>query len=278
METLRICLECRTPLTSDAPQGLCPACLLKTAMQKTDSAGGASSVEPNPGIPQPGQTFGDYQIIRLLGRGGMGEVYEADHVPSGRRVALKVMGHALNSDEDRKRFLREGRLAAAISHPHVVYIFGSEEISGRPVIAMELVQGGTLKERLQRKGSLSIFDAVGSTLQMIDGLEAACNAGVLHRDIKPANCFVGPDGTVKVGDFGLSISTIARGESLVTASGAVVGTPSYASPEQLRGQELDVRSDIYSVGASLYYLLLGRPPHQAKDLVQLITEVLDKNP
>ena len=280
METLRICLECRTPLTADAPQGLCPACLLKTAMQKTasgasGSAGGASSANAG---PQPGQTFGDYRIIRLLGRGGMGEVYEAEHVPSGRRVALKVMGHALNSDDDRKRFLREGRLAAAISHPHVVYIFGSEEIGGRPVIAMELVQGGTLKERLQRKGSLSIFDAVDSTLQMIDGLEAACNAGILHRDIKPANCFVGPDGTVKVGDFGLSISTIARGESLVTASGTVIGTPSYASPEQLRGQELDVRSDIYSVGASLYYLLLGRPPHQAKDLVQLITEVLDKNP
>ena len=282
METLRICLECRTPLTTDAPQGLCPACLLKTAMQKTASEGGgsfggASSVEPH-SAPQLGQKFGDYQIVRLLGRGGMGEVYEAEHVPSGRRVALKVMGHALTSDEDRKRFLREGRLAAAISHPHVVYIFGSEEIGGRPVIAMELVQGGTLKERLHRKGSLSIFDAVDSTLQMIDGLEAACNAGILHRDIKPANCFVGPEGTVKVGDFGLSISTIARGESLLTASGAVIGTPTYASPEQLRGQELDVRSDIYSVGASLYYLLLGRPPHQAKDLVQLITEVLDKNP
>jgi eukaryotic-like serine/threonine-protein kinase len=278
METLRICLECRTPLTTDAPQGLCPACLLRTAMQKSGSEGaGGSSDGPNPIIPRPGEKFGDYQIIRLLGRGGMGEVYEAEHVPSGRRVALKVMGHALTSDEDRKRFLREGRLAAAISHPNVVYVFGSEEISGRPVIAMELVQGGTLKERLRRKGSLSIVDAVESTLQMIDGLEAACNAGILHRDIKPANCFVGPDGTIKVGDFGLSISTIARGESLVTASGSVIGTPTYASPEQLRGQELDVRSDIYSVGASLYYLLTGRPPHQAQDLVQLITEVLDKN-
>ena len=280
METLRICLECRTPLTTDAPQGLCPLCLLKTAMQTTASGatpGGASSVEPI-AIPQPGERFGDYHIIRLLGRGGMGEVYEAEHVPSGRRVALKVMGHALNSEDDRKRFLREGRLAAAISHPHVVYIFGSEEIAGRPVIAMELVQGGTLKERLQRKGSLSVVDGVESTLQMIDGLEAACNAGILHRDIKPANCFVGPDGTVKVGDFGLSISTIARGESLLTASGAVIGTPTYASPEQLRGQELDVRADIYSAGASLYYLLIGQPPHQAKDLVQLITEVLDKTP
>ena len=104
------------------------------------------------------------------------------------------------------------------------------------------------------------------------------SAGVLHRDIKPANCFVGADGTVKVGDFGLSISTIARGESLLTASGSVLGTPAYASPEQLRGEELDVASDLYSVGATLYHLLTGRPPHETPDFVKLITEVLDKTP
>lgn len=283
METLRICLACRAPLTTEAPQGLCPACLLRTAMQKTASQatlspGGENSAEPHRSTPRPGEKFGDYLIVRLLGRGGMGEVYEAEHEPSGRRVALKVMGHALNSEQDRKRFLREGRLAASISHPHVVYVFGSEEIAGRPVIAMELVQGGTLKDALREQGSMGIPEAVDATLQMIDGLEAACHAGILHRDIKPANCFVGPDGAVKVGDFGLSISTIGRGETLLTASGSVVGTPTYASPEQLRGEELDVRADIYSVGASLYYLLTGRPPHEAEDLVKLITEVLDKTP
>lgn len=275
METVRICLECRTPLTTDAPQGLCPACLLKQAMHDT-----LSGIAPAPasGLPQVEEKFGEYRIIRLLGRGGMGEVYEAAHQPTGRRVALKVMGHALTSDTDRKRFLREGRLAASISHPHVVYVFGSEEIGGRPVIAMELVQGGTLKDRVRREGPLKIAEAVDATLQMIDGLEAAHAVGILHRDIKPANCFVGPDGAVKVGDFGLSISTIARGETLLTSSGSVLGTPSYASPEQLRGEELDVASDIYSVGASLYYLLTGKPPHEAQDLVKLITEVLDKIP
>jgi eukaryotic-like serine/threonine-protein kinase len=273
METVRICLECRTPLTIDAPQGLCPACLLKQAMHDT-----VSGTVPVSGLPQVEEKFGEYRIIRLLGRGGMGEVYEAAHEPTGRRVALKVMGHALTSDTDRKRFLREGRLAASISHPHIVYVFGSEEIGGRPVIAMELVQGGTLKDRVRKEGPLKIAEAVDATLQMIDGLEAAHAAGILHRDIKPANCFVGPDGTVKVGDFGLSISTIARGETLLTSSGSVLGTPSYASPEQLRGEELDVASDIYSVGASLYYLLTGKPPHEAQDLVKLITEVLDKTP
>src|SRR5439155_11229942 len=115
-------------------------------------------------------------------------------------------------------------------------------------------------------------------LQIINGLEAAEQAGVLHRDIKPANCFVAADGTVKVGDFGLSVSTLARGESLLTASGTVLGTPAYASPEQLRGEELDARSDIYSVGASLYHLLTGKTPYIATEFVKLITEVLEKDP
>src|SRR5439155_20914504 len=115
-------------------------------------------------------------------------------------------------------------------------------------------------------------------LQIIDGLEAAHTAGVLHRDIKPANCFMTPEGTVKIGDFGLSVSTLARGESLLTAAGSVMGTPAYASPEQLRGEELDVRSDIYSVGATLYHLLTGKTPYSATEFVKLITEVLEKQP
>jgi uncharacterized RDD family membrane protein YckC len=208
----------------------------------------------------------------------MGEVFEAEHVTSGRRVALKVMHHALASEADRKRFLREGRLAAAVNHPNVVYIYSSEEIHESPVIAMELVNSGTLKERIKRSGPLSPAEAVDLALQLIAGLEAAHATGVLHRDIKPGNCFVDSDGTVKVGDFGLSISTVARGESLLTASGSVLGTPAYASPEQLRGEELDVASDLYSVGATLYHMLTGRPPHATTDFVKLITEVLDKLP
>jgi hypothetical protein len=229
-------------------------------------------------VPRPGEQFGVYQIIRLLGCGGMGEVFEAEHGPSGRRVALKVMSRALASEADRKRFLREGRLAASVSHPNAVYIFGSEEIQGTPVIAMELVAGGTLKDRLRKSGPLPVAEAVEAALHIIDGLEAAHTAGVLHRDIKPANCFVAADGAVKVGDFGLSISTLARGESLLTASGSVIGTPAYASPEQLRGEELTIAADIYSVGATLYHLLTGRPPHETTDFVKLITEVLDKAP
>jgi len=274
MNTIRLCPGCGAPLSADAPAGLCPQCLLKS------DAG--SHIEPREAaprtVPVPGGDFGNYHILKLLGHGGMGEVYEAEHAATGRRVALKVMRHTLASEQDRKRFLREGRLAASVNHPNVVYIHGSEEIDGAPAIAMELVHGGTLKDRLRREGPLPIAEAVEAALQIIDGLEAAHAAGVLHRDIKPANCFISSDRTVKVGDFGLSISTLARGESLLTATGSVLGTPAYASPEQLRGEELDVTSDIYSVGATLYHLLTGKTPFGATDFVKLITEVLDKQP
>lgn len=272
MNTIRLCPGCGSPLTSDAPGGLCPQCLLKTQVIGEDDLVGVQSA-----TPVPGGVFGDYRILRLLGHGGMGEVYEAEHLVTARRVALKVMRHALASEQDRKRFLREGRLAASVNHPNVVYVHGSEEIDGSPAIAMELVHGGTLKDRL-KQGPLAITAAAEAALQIIDGLEAAHAAGVLHRDIKPANCFVASDGIVKVGDFGLSVSTLARGESLITATGAVMGTPAYASPEQLRGEELDVRSDIYSVGATLYHLLTGKTPFNATDFIKLITEVLDKQP
>jgi tRNA A-37 threonylcarbamoyl transferase component Bud32/uncharacterized RDD family membrane protein YckC len=275
MNTIRLCPGCGAPLTSDSPGGLCPQCLLRTQVIGDEELAALPTARA---VPVPGESFGDYRILKLLGHGGMGEVYEAEHITTARRVALKVMRHTLASEQDRKRFLREGRLAASVNHPNVVYIHGSEEIARAPAIAMELVHGGTLKDRLKREGPLPIPDAVEAALQVIDGLEAAHAAGVLHRDIKPANCFVAADGMVKVGDFGLSVSTLARGESLITASGSVMGTPAYASPEQLRGEELDVTSEIYSVGATLYHLLTGKTPFNATDFVKLITEVLDKQP
>ncbi len=280
MNTQPACPVCGHPLPADAPVGLCPRCLLDSATVTSAGTGSGSGVTTFTAAarPVPGEMFGGYRILRLLGRGGMGEVWEADHLESGRRVALKVMSHKLASETDRKRFFREGRLAAAVSHPNVIYIYGSEEINGVPVIAMELVHAGTLRELVKQRGPLPVAEAVDHVLQVIAGLAAASSAGVLHRDIKPANCFLSADGTAKVGDFGLSISTLARQESMVTASGSVLGTPSLASPEQLRGEELDVRSDIYSVGATLYHLLTGKLPFHAEDLVKLIATVLDSAP
>ncbi len=236
-----------------------------------DSSGSADLVE--------GQEFGDYAIVRRLGRGGMGTVYEADHRPTGRRVALKVLAHSLDNPQARARFLREGRLAASINHPNSVYVYGTEEIAQTPTISMELIRGGTLQQLVKARGPMQVRAAVDAVLQIIDGLEAADRKGVLHRDIKPANCFVDHSGTIKIGDFGLSISTEARDDltiSNVTREGAFLGTPAFASPEQLRGEPLDRRSDIYAVGVTLYYLLTGKTPFSGENMVQLLATVLDK--
>ena len=226
----------------------------------------------------PGQRFGRYRIKRLLGRGGMGEVYEARHLESGRRLALKVLADAQPTPEALQRFLREGRLAASINDPHAVYIFGTEEIEGTWAIGMELVGAGTLKDRVKAKGPLAPREAVDAILQVILGLETAAAAGILHRDVKPSNCFVETDGTVKIGDFGLSLSTLGRERSHLTTSGAFLGTPAFAAPEQLRGEDLDVRSDIYSVGATLFYLLTGRAPFEDDNLMRLLTTIGERAP
>src|SRR5262249_14147363 len=157
--------------------------------------------ESSRGLPKAGEQFGHYTIVRVLGEGGMGAVYEAEDSENRRRVALKVLSHKLDSPGDRERFFREGRLAGSINHPNSVYVFSTEEIGGTPVIAMELVPGGTLQDRVQAHGPLPVSEAVDSVLQLIAGLQAAQKAGILHRDIKPSNCFVGSEGTVKIGDF-----------------------------------------------------------------------------
>jgi uncharacterized RDD family membrane protein YckC len=229
-----------------------------------------------PGLP-PGTTFGGYRILSILGRGGMGVVYQAEEVESGRRLALKVLEHRFEDESQRERFAREGRLAASIDHPHCVFVFGADEVDGVPIIAMELMQG-TLADRVAASGALTPAAAVEATLQLIAGLEAAAHAGILHRDVKPSNCFVDADGTVKVGDFGISRSTRPTSDTTFATRGAISATPMYASPEQLRGEDLDVRSDIYSLGATLYELVTGRRPFDADDLMTLLMRVANDAP
>jgi len=277
------CPKCGASLPAQLPAGLCPGCLLGAGLEMTSPNDPEdTAVMPQTaamsGIPQPGEDFGHYRLIRLLGQGGMGVVFEAEDHETGRRVALKILSQALDSPEARKRFLREGMTAAAINHPNSVYVFGTEEIAGTPVIAMELVGGGTLRDRVDTSGPLPATEAVDMMLQIIAGLEAAQQAGVLHRDIKPTNCFIDSDGTTKIGDFGLSISVSVRTESNLTNSGTLFGTPAFSSPEQLRGEELTVRSDIYSAGVTLYYLLTGRLPFEAPNIVQLLVRVIEKQP
>jgi hypothetical protein len=214
-----------------------------------------------------------YRVERLLGQGGMGAVFSAMQEEDGRRVALKVLSAALDSEVDRARFMREGRVAAAINHPNTVFVYRVTEVDGTPLIAMELVEGTTLDERVERDGPLAEGEAIEVMLQVIDGLEAANARGILHRDIKPANCFVDADRRVKVGDFGLSRIAEQADELKLTQTGMFLGTPLFASPEQMLGETLDLRADLYSVGATLYFLLTGAHPYPATNLAQLMAQV-----
>ncbi len=275
------CTRCGTPIPAGATDQLCPACLMSGALKAPIDE--TASLLPRQ-LPSRSETtifpceFGGYRLRGLLGRGGMGTVYEAEQIATGRRVALKMLGQQLDSPDMRQRFLREGRLAASVSHPNSLYIFGSEEIEGAPVITMEIAGSGTLKDKLKKRGPLPVKEAVDAILDVIAGLEAAFAGGVLHRDIKPSNCFVSPDGSVKVGDFGLSVSTLAKDDSYLTATGVIMGTPAYAAPEQLRGDNLDVRADIYSVGATLFTLLTGRAPFEGENAVQVVANAVNQKP
>ncbi|MFC1529734.1 protein kinase [Gemmatimonadota bacterium] len=278
-----ICQHCGAVIPERSTRELCPACLMAGALEATGGADGTVSVTTGESLSRHEPTefpsdFGDYRLLGLLGRGGMGTVFEAEETATGRRVALKMLGQQLDSPELRQRFLREGRLAAGVNHPNSLYIFGSEEIEGLPVITMEIAGSGTLKDKLKKRGPLPVTEAVDAILDVITGLEAAFAGGVLHRDIKPSNCFVSPDGSVKVGDFGLSVSTMARFDTFITVSGQIMGTPAYAPPEQLRGDTADIRADIYSVGATLFTLLTGRAPFEGENVVQIVANAINNAP
>ena len=205
-------------------------------------------------------------------------MYRAIQVSVDREVAVKVENRTLESDKDQRRFVREARAAGRMSsHPHVVDLFDvGVTDDGHPFMIMELCEG-TYADRM-KTDPLSAQEAREVGQKIADALADAHMLGVLHRDVKPANCFFANDGSVKVGDFGLSISTLVKAEQQLTQPGAVLGTPAFASPEQLRAQEIDVRSDIYSVGATLYFLLTGKPTHDAETLVALIAAVLERDP
>jgi hypothetical protein len=237
----------------------------------TDQAKGSESpTQPPPAPPaaaveEDPESVGGYRLLRRLGGGGMGTVYEAEETASGRRVALKLIAaEQVHSAEAVERFRREGRLASAISHPHCVFVLAADEDAGRPYIVMELMPGATLADLLGERARLSVKEAVGKILDVLDGLQEAHRLGVIHRDVKPSNCFLADDGRVKIGDFGLSKSLV--GDARLTKTGLFLGTPLFASPEQVRGETVDVQSDLYSLAATLYCLLTGKAPFEGGDL------------
>jgi hypothetical protein len=227
-----------------------------------------------PEVPAADPTeVGHYRLVRPLGEGGMGRVYEAEDTTSGRRVALKLIGRSYTSSPDAvERFRREGRLASALSHPRCVFVLAADEEGGRPYIVMELMPGDTLQDLLKRRGPLPIEEAIGKILDVIDGLHEAHRLGMVHRDVKPSNCFLEPDGRVKVGDFGLAKSLVSS--AALTRTGSFIGTPLFASPEQIKGEATGPQSDVYSVAATLYCLLTGKAPFQGTDAAATVARIV----
>jgi serine/threonine protein kinase len=212
-----------------------------------------------------------YRVVRLMGAGGMGSVYEVEHVEIGRHYVLKQLLRTLASRGDLiLRMQKEWKALGVLRHPNIVdVVYAGNTADGIPYYVMELLVGETVRERLEREGKLSAGHAAGIAQQTLLGLSAAHAIGVVHRDIKPANIFLTRDGAVKVLDFGISYSESVR---KITAKGLAIGTPRYMSPEQASGEKADARSDLYAVGLLLYEMLAGEGPFD--DLSEVTQQML----
>src|SRR5262245_19552615 len=230
-----------------------------------------------------GRQIGAYQIIEQIGRGGMGEVYLAQDGRLGRKVALKLLPAKFAADAERvRRFEQEARSASALNHPNVIVIFEIGAADGAHYIATEYVAGQNLRQMMAGE-RMSFGAALSVATQVTNALVEAHKAGVLHRDIKPENLMVRPDGVVKVLDFGLAKLLDRRPEFAndaggSTASGMVMGTARYMSPEQARGQEVDARTDIFSLGVTLYEMIAGKAPFDGRTSMDVIAAILPVDP
>ena len=228
---------------------------------------------------EPESTFAGYRIDRLLGVGGMGEVYRATAVETGRSVALKTIAPRIADDDRfRRRFERESRLARGVDHPHVVAVLDAGERDGRLYMAMEYVEGLDLGAVLALRGRLHPRHAALVVSQVADGLDAAAAQGLVHRDVKPGNVFLAAGGRphAYLGDFGLSKHVTST--SGLTRTGSWVGTIDYASPEQLQAAEIDRRTDVYALGAVLYETLTGTVPFERRRDVDKLMAHLSEPP
>jgi serine/threonine protein kinase/tetratricopeptide (TPR) repeat protein len=240
------------------------------------SPGGVAGDEATERIPT---RIGHYAIRRKLGAGGMGVVYQADDERLKRSVAVKMMLAVAHDETARKRFWREARAAASVNHPHVCQIYEVGEEDGTLFIAMELLDGEPLSEILKR-GALSVDQAVPIAVDMLAALAAIHAGGIVHRDLKPSNVFLGRHG-VKLLDFGLArpdMQTSLDSIDGLTHAGAVLGTPGYMAPEQVTGDTIDARTDLFAAGAILFHMLAGRPPFNGRTVTAMLSATLTEQP
>ena len=224
----------------------------------------------------PGSSLGPYTILAELGHGGMGVVYTAQDPRLKRQVAIKLLTADLTRDETAKqRFLQEAQAASALDHSNICTIFEINETDdGQLYLVMAYYEGETLKERIGR-GPLALDDAIDIATQVGQGLAEAHAAGIVHRDIKPANLLIAKSGVVKILDFGLAKLAGTEG---VTQMGTTVGTVAYMSPEQARGEEVDHRTDIWSLGVVLHEMLSGQPPFRGENLLSISGAIQQDSP
>jgi serine/threonine-protein kinase len=244
-----------------AAPGSSPRAGRAAGLDKTATAHLGARAAPMTTSLEPGQVLAQrYRVQRLLGKGGMGAVYLADDEVLGELVALKVISSAFATDEAAMvtRFRREAAAARRVSSPSVIRIHDlGEARPGLLYLSMEYFAGRTLTEVIAQRGVVPLKDVHDMLAQIGAGLEAAHQAGVVHRDLKPSNVLLGERGMIKIIDFGLATTAVGDG---LTATGAILGTPHYMAPEQVRGKSVDARTDIYALGALAYHLVCGRPP------------------
>jgi hypothetical protein len=227
------------------------------------------------------EQIGRYVILRTLGRGAMGVVYLARDPQIERELALKTIRFdagekSFGVDEAKARFLKEARISGRLQHPHIVTVFDVGEDQGTLFLAMELVQGGSFSQRLSDPAGFPLRDRIRVVAEVAEALAHAHERGVLHRDVKPANILLSPTLSAKVTDFG--IGKLLTGDTELTSTGQMVGSPAYMSPEQIKGEKLDARTDIFSLGIVLYQALTLRKPFPADTITTLVYQILHEEP